>query len=114
VGPTTYTLSLSASQVATYCNDNSGTPTASVNIISGTLAETAVTTLTGVQTGYQVLNLPQLPAIDQTYSYHGASVFLNAQSPPLGGLQTVGIYVNTPAPQLLFIAVTGCGENGTT
>jgi hypothetical protein len=107
VGPTTYTLSLSASQVASYCT--SKPLTSSVNIISGVLTETATDAVTGVLESYQLFNLPQLPARNQTYSYNWGTVTLNHRV-VLGGptLETQGINVITSAGQKLVIAVTGC------
>jgi hypothetical protein len=113
VGSTTYTLAFSARLVEAYCNDSTGTPHVLATIAGGKLTESAVTTATGVQTDYQVFNLPANPAANQAYSYHTGLFVLNTQSVPLGGgKQTDAIAIVTPSPQVLVIAVAGCGGGG--
>jgi hypothetical protein len=103
-GPTTYTLRLTANQVVSYCTANP--LTSSGNIVKGVLTETAHT---GSSTSTQVVNLPQLPATDQSYSYHGATVSLGFRPPNPDTLLTGGIDVQTPDQQL-DIAITGCAR----
>jgi hypothetical protein len=103
-GPTTYTLSISASQVTSHCTDSplAGTGT----ITGGVLIETA---RTGSSTTTQVLNLPQL-ATGQTYIYHRGEVYLGYNLDYQGFLLTEGILVVVP-DQILVIAITGCSDS---
>jgi hypothetical protein len=100
VGATTYTFTVSASQVTSACTVSPLAATAAIT--SGTLTETAQT---GAQVTSQVLNLPQAPATGQTYAYHGGTVTLNVHV-KFAGL-TGGILIQTP-DQPLVIALTGC------
>jgi hypothetical protein len=103
---TTYTLSLSASQVASYCSDGDNPAKRTVNIVKGVLTEYAADATTGVPESYQLFNLPQLPAPGQAYSFGGATVTLNEQNGLAG--TTFAIHVATPT-QKLFLAVVRCG-----
>jgi hypothetical protein len=107
-GLNTDTFTIAASQVATYCGSNQSFP---ANTISGTLTEDSVNTLTGVVVSHQVFNLPQLPALNQTYSFGGATVVLNNQVTVNGVLEIRGVSLTAPGtpPQTLRIAVVGCG-----
>jgi hypothetical protein len=109
-GGTTYGFTLSASLVNAYC----GTAGDTVSINSGKLTETSSVTATGVQLSKQVFNLPQHPAIGQTYTYNGGTAVLNTQATVSGVTQVTGITITTGAgtPQTLFIAVAGCETGG--
>jgi hypothetical protein len=110
-GPDSYSFTLSSSLVNAYCN-SSGTTTTTIN--SGRLTEDSWVTKTGVSISHQVFNLPQLPAVGQTYNFNGGTVVLNTQNTVGAVTEVIGITVTTGAgtPQVLEVAVAGCESGG--
>jgi hypothetical protein len=104
VGLTTYTVSLSANQVAASCNAGIPLAALSASITGGALTETA---RAGAHATSQVFPLPQVPVVNQAYSFHGAMITLNGEGRLPGAVYAKGISVVTPA-QTLDIAVATC------
>jgi hypothetical protein len=105
---TTYTFTLVAAQVASFCTNSSSSASAFTRIFRGKLTESAQT---GSTTATTVYHLPRRPSATHAYTYNGGTVTLNEQTVMHGMLETQGIAVTTPA-QTLWIAVTGCEPGG--
>jgi hypothetical protein len=118
-GPTTYTLSVSASQITSSCVSDASTATRGpVSIVNGTLTETA---RTGSVVTSQVFNLPQQPARFRFYRFGHApgvpgygQVTLNGAATLNGTVETTGLFMITPQDPVptQVIAVTGCTPGG--
>ncbi len=97
-----HTMSLTANQVSSTCNN--GTSTASANLVNPVL------TVDGAS-----MALPMHPAVDQTFTFAAGTVTLNDLIPATGGgNEDQAVHINftgTSPAQDLYIAVTVCNNS---
>ncbi len=108
---TTYTLTLVASQLAASCN--SDTETESSNIIGGAVYLTTQAGAAPPSTTF-LWNLPQHPAVDQTFTYSTATktatLILNHHTGGFLTLNAVDSFIPSSPTQRLTLAHASCAS----